>query len=88
VLLKQLPKHLKYILILSGRNLLLKDIENVKRGGEDERGMRKGMNSTTKYLRYCKNFCDCHNVFPPSTTIKKDNKKKMEKECKHIFYFT
>jgi hypothetical protein len=22
------------------------------------------------YLIYCKNFCKCHNVAPPSTTIK------------------
>jgi hypothetical protein len=23
-------------------------------------------------LIYCKNFCKCHNVSPPSTTIKKN----------------
>jgi hypothetical protein len=30
-----------------------------------------GVNSSMIYLIYCKNFCKCHNVSPPSTTIKK-----------------
>jgi hypothetical protein len=33
--------------------------------------MMEGVNSTMLYLIYCKNFCKCHNVLPPSTTIKK-----------------
>jgi hypothetical protein len=31
----------------------------------------RGVHSSTMYLIYCKNFCKCHNVFTPSTTIKK-----------------
>jgi hypothetical protein len=34
------------------------------------RKMVEGMNSSTIYLIYCKNFYKCHNVPPPSTTIK------------------
>jgi hypothetical protein len=34
-------------------------------------------NSRMIYLIHCKNFCKCHNVPPPSTTIKK--KKNTEK---------
>jgi hypothetical protein len=26
-------------------------------------------------FKYCRNFCKCHNVPPPSTTIKINNKK-------------
>jgi hypothetical protein len=33
--------------------------------------MMEGVNSTMLYLIYCKNFCKCHNVLPPRTTIKK-----------------
>jgi hypothetical protein len=29
------------------------------------------MNSNMRYLIYCKNFCEFHNVLPPRTTIKK-----------------
>jgi hypothetical protein len=29
------------------------------------------VNSSIIYLIHCKNFCKCHNVPPPSTTIKK-----------------
>jgi hypothetical protein len=32
------------------------------------------VNSTMIYLIYCKNFCKCHNISPPSTTIKKKKK--------------
>jgi hypothetical protein len=31
----------------------------------------EGANSSMTYLIYCKNFCKCHNVPLPSTTIKK-----------------
>jgi hypothetical protein len=37
-----------------------------------ERGIRRMVecvNSSMMYLIYCKNFCKCHNVTPPSTTI-------------------
>jgi hypothetical protein len=30
-----------------------------------------GVNSSMIYLICCKNLCKCHNVPPPSTTIKK-----------------
>jgi hypothetical protein len=33
--------------------------------------MVEGVNSSMTYLIYCKKFCKCHNVLPPSTTIKK-----------------
>jgi hypothetical protein len=29
------------------------------------------MNLSMIYLRYCKSFCKCHNVSPPSIAIKK-----------------
>jgi hypothetical protein len=38
------------------------------RGMEENGG---GGNSSMKYLIYGKNFWKCHNVLPPSTTIKK-----------------
>jgi hypothetical protein len=31
--------------------------------------MVEGVNSSTIYLMYCKNFCKYHNVLPPGTTI-------------------
>jgi hypothetical protein len=30
-----------------------------------------GVKSNTIYLIYCKNFCKCYNILPPSITIKK-----------------
>jgi hypothetical protein len=36
--------------------------------------MKDEMNSSMIYLIYCKNICKCHNVPPPSTTIKKEKK--------------
>jgi hypothetical protein len=32
--------------------------------------MVEGVNSGMIYLIYCKNFCKCHKVTPPSITIK------------------
>jgi hypothetical protein len=32
--------------------------------------MIEGVNSCMIYLIYCKNFCKCHSVRTPSTTIK------------------
>jgi hypothetical protein len=47
-------------------------VETVPGMGEEEmRRMVEGMNSSTKYLIYCRNFCKCHSVPPPSTPIKK-----------------
>jgi hypothetical protein len=34
------------------------------------------VSSNMMYLIQCKNFCKCHNVPPPSITIKKKNKSK------------
>jgi hypothetical protein len=41
--------------------------------GMGESGMKRsgGVNSS---MIYCKNFCKCHNVPPPSTTINKKEK--------------
>jgi hypothetical protein len=35
--------------------------------------MVEGVNSSMIYLMYCNNFCKCHNVPPPGTTIKRKN---------------
>jgi hypothetical protein len=40
-------------------------------GEEEWRRMVEGVNSSMTYLIYCKNFCKCHSVHPPSITIKK-----------------
>jgi hypothetical protein len=40
-------------------------------GGMRKRRMMEGVNSSMIYLIYCMKFCKCHNVPPPSTTIKK-----------------
>jgi hypothetical protein len=40
-------------------------------GGEGNKGEYGGANSNMIYLIYCKNFCKCHNLPPPSITIKK-----------------
>jgi hypothetical protein len=39
--------------------------------GRDKRGWER-VNPRIIYLLYCKKFCGCHNVPPPSTTIKKN----------------
>jgi hypothetical protein len=36
--------------------------------------MVEGVSSRMIYLIYCKNFCECHSVTPPSTTIKKNRR--------------
>jgi hypothetical protein len=38
-------------------------------GGEMKESS-EGVNSNMLYLIHCKNLCKCHNVPPPSTTIK------------------
>jgi hypothetical protein len=41
----------------------------------------EGWNQYDSYnLAHCKNFCKCHNVPPPSTTIKEKNKNKVKKK--------
>jgi hypothetical protein len=35
--------------------------------------MTEGVNSSVTCLIYCKKFYKCHNVTPPSTTIKKED---------------
>jgi hypothetical protein len=50
-------------------------VENIPGMGGCRR-MVEGVNSSIKYLIYCKNFCKCHDVPQTSTTIKKlENKK-------------
>jgi hypothetical protein len=53
--------------------------------------MVEGINSSMIYLIHYKNFCKCHNVPPPSTTIKKGEEKKKIKVfslfCYLIFKF-
>jgi hypothetical protein len=40
-------------------------------GGKGYRRMVEGVNSSMIYFMCCKNFCKCHNVPPPRTTIEK-----------------
>jgi hypothetical protein len=42
--------------------------------------MVEGMNSNIMYLIYCKNFCKCHNVSLPNTTIKERRKEGKKEE--------
>jgi hypothetical protein len=42
-------------------------------GDGRQRRVLDGVNSSMIYLIYCKNFCKCHNVPPPSTTIKNNS---------------
>jgi hypothetical protein len=48
----------------------------------DERAV-EGVNSNMRCLIHCKNLCKCHNVLPPSPTIKKKKirKKNVNKFC-------
>jgi hypothetical protein len=48
--------------------LLKKLLHEWREGGIKENGR---VNSSMIYLIYYKKFCKCHNVCPPSTTIKK-----------------
>jgi hypothetical protein len=49
-------------------------------GEEGDKGeWWRGVNSSMIYFIYCRNFCKCHNVLPPSTR-KKEKKKKRKKE--------
>jgi hypothetical protein len=46
--------------------------------GMGEEGIKEssgGVNSSMTYLIHYKNFCECHNVLPLSTTIKNKKKK-------------
>jgi hypothetical protein len=46
-------------------------------GGEGRRRMVEKVNSCMISLIYCNNLCKCHNIPPPITTIKKNNKFKI-----------
>jgi hypothetical protein len=49
----------------------MRHVETIPRMGRGaQRRMMEGENSSMIYLIYCKNFYKCHNVPPPSTTIK------------------
>jgi hypothetical protein len=52
--------------------ILLEIVSGMGRGSIKKNG---GANSCMINLIYCKNFCKCHNVLPPSTTIKKMKKR-------------
>jgi hypothetical protein len=45
-------------------------VKTVPGMGRMKKNSGEGMNSSTKYLIYCKNFCKCHNIPPPSTRKK------------------
>jgi hypothetical protein len=47
---------------------LVETIPGMREGRQ--RRMIEGVNSSMIYATYYKNFCKCHNVPPPSTTIK------------------
>jgi hypothetical protein len=49
--------------------------EGIKWGGDGG----EGVNPSMIYLMHCKNFCKCHNVTPPSKTIKKEQQNKNRK---------
>jgi hypothetical protein len=53
---------------VNGEMISIETVPGMGEGGMKENG--GGGNSSVKYLIYCKNFCKCHNVPPPSTTIK------------------
>jgi hypothetical protein len=49
-----------------------KNVETIPGIGRGMKGNGGEVNSSMIYLIYCKNFCKCHNVPPPSTTMKKN----------------
>jgi hypothetical protein len=50
----------------------MRPVETIPGIGEREiRRMVEGVNSSMIHLIYCKNFCKCHKVPQPSTTIKR-----------------
>jgi hypothetical protein len=57
---------------VNGERYLLKLLQEWEK--ENRKESDGGVNSTMIYLIYCKNFCKCHNVFPPTKTIKKENR--------------
>jgi hypothetical protein len=50
-------------------NVKMIHVENIP--GMQGGGIKESSEFSMIYLIYCKNFCKCHNVPPPSTTIKK-----------------
>jgi hypothetical protein len=57
---------------VSGKMIPVGTIPGLGEGKIDNGG---GSNSSMTYFIYCENFCKCHNV-SPSSTIKKDKRKK------------
>jgi hypothetical protein len=55
----------------------MRPVETVPGRGKRGRGTIEGDSSILIYLIHCKNFCKCHNIPPPSTTIKKLKIKKI-----------
>jgi hypothetical protein len=59
--------------VLMYENGKMKPVETIPgMGGGEIKGNGGGVNSAMIYLIHCKNFYKCHNVPPPSTTIKKN----------------
>jgi hypothetical protein len=58
-------------------------VETVQEWGGVKRN-DEGVTSSLIYLIYIKNFCKCHNVLPPSTTIKKRKKEQAVYWIDHI----
>jgi hypothetical protein len=54
---------------VNGKMIAVETVPEMGEGGMMKNG--GGMNSSMIYLIYCKNFCKCHNVPLPTTTIKK-----------------
>jgi hypothetical protein len=52
--------------------------------GRGIKEINEGVNSSMIYLIHCKNLCKCHNVPPPSTTIKEKNKYILKKKKNHF----
>jgi hypothetical protein len=48
----------------------MRPLETIPGMGCGKRRMMEEVNSSMIYLIHCKNFCKCHNVPPPGTTIK------------------
>jgi hypothetical protein len=57
---------------INGKIILIETAPGMGVKGIKENGGR--VNSTMIYLIHYKNFCKCHNVHSPSTTIKKFKK--------------
>jgi hypothetical protein len=54
---------------INGKSIPVETVPGM--GGVEIKENDGGVNSSTIYLIYCKSFCYCHNVQPPSTIVKK-----------------